>query len=450
MSMLSGDELVSIIAAAYTGTCTNVRFNRREVDALIQEASASSAVPHRIAATLAVGVLRGNLFAAEDLGSEQDPNGLTRLGFLAAFEVGSRQLAFEGFRLPAASIEDESFALLGEAVTSGAANVADVEAWLRDRTDSATQPGDGQLSLNFASNVSPSPIRAYVASALTGLNDQEHAALVDCSEVIKGILAEDGIHVHCPTDYTDPRDTGHDPPSRAARIDYAAILRSDLIVYVANRPSTGVGKELVWAERNGCVTLLIGDPSSTPSRLVTGTTGRLTEIAASLAPDALASEIKRAIAENRTVLEAHARERGSRARRYWERLDRFLNVLPQVEESLAGDSTRGLTLARAREIVSSVDHLANASLIEIDAFAEMAGVTAEALQYGREPHDLATLAIGTRELHALRSAADLEGWTPDDVIELLVSVTRESADSGVAYRRSLREAKGWIDHHEGR
>ena len=440
--MLSMSDALYVVSTAGQGRVADVRIFGGRLRELLALAEKGLPSPHTSAAILFANFVTAPCceFTYSDLGPESD---LTECVGIA-FALAQGQLALHGVHLAGEAVEQSTFSLLVDGLLDGTVAEVEVERWLMYQTGS--DPAKAQLTLDFLPAVAPSPIRAYIASALTGLSPEEHADLVAKCEVIRVALAEDGIHVHVPIDHTDPMSTGDDPPNRASRIDFSAVIRSDLIVYIANRPSTGAGKELVWAERNGCMTLLVADPGTTPSRLVSGTTARLREVAVSLAPEDLAVEIRAVVAEHRDLLEAHARERAARSRgRFGDLLTEMEPMLTDVLASLARGQVTGLTAERATEMVFSVDHVATASLVEIDMYFLAAGVPPRMADpdqdVDRGEH------VGARELRALGAAAELENWSTDEVIGLILAAQQRPTEAGVAYRRPLRDAQAWIDFH---
>lgn len=444
--IISLTEAMYVVSTVGHGGLSDVRHSGARLREILDLASKGLPNRHLPAAILLTGVVVEPCWTSLDENADTQQQLNECIG--VAFVLAQRQLALQGVRLPSHAVEESSFCPLIEGLLDGSMGVADVEQWLLSQT--GADAAESQLTLDFVPPATTPTIRAYIASALTGLSPEEHADLMVKCNVIRDALAEDGIHVHVPMDYTDPLSTGDDPPDRASRIDFSAVIRSDLIVLIANRPSTGAGKELVWAERNGCMTLLVADPGTTPSRLVSGTTARLMEVAVSLAPGDLAAEIKGVVEAHRDLLEAHARERAVRPiGRFGDLLAQMEPLLPDVRAGLARGQVTGLTAERAAEMVSSVDHVATASLVEIDMYFLAAGVPPR-IEEPPEPSVSHAEHLGPRELQALGAAAELENWSVDEVIGLLLEVQRRPTEVGVAYRRHLRDAEAWIDFRNGR
>jgi hypothetical protein len=452
MTVLPVEDMVMIICAPFQGTSamltsTGTLAAARVAACKVLNAGGTAA---EVAATLFTGILSAAPVEVSDVSEGAVLDGL----IAGALQVMRIQLRGLGYDMKPSVVEDPTFEELLNDILSGDAGVDTVAGWASARATLRGAPTAAQLEFDLGPIVPETAIRAYVASALTDLSDDEYADLRKLSSTIKRALDEDGISTHCPTDYTDPRTTSDDPPHRVSRIDYAAVLRSDLIVFIANRPSSGAGKELVWAERNGNVTLLLASLGARPSRLVTGTTCHMTGLAGDQTPEALAMAIRGFVQDHRAELEAHARSRSERLATHQRLLEAMFAVLPVVLQRLA-DGPHWLTQERAEEIVASVDHVANASLAEIQEFCSLASLDMAQL-LGSSPNgvtsatDVAAALLGQREASALASAALIRNWPSEVVIDLIRRVVVERPLAGVAYRLNLRDSETWMDLHDAR
>lgn len=220
-------------------------------------------------------------------------------------------------------------------------------------------------------------VKAYVVSALTGLSDDEHAHVKYVCEVVAGLLDRHGIDVHLPTDHTDPHADGDIPPEMVHRIDYSAVLASDLVVMIADHPTSGGGKELVWAERNRCKILVLSPIGARVSRLVTGSSSDLREVVWTDETD-LIEQLSAYLGDEYDQMLAHAEERRVRPPRYSPLMDVLEERYAEIREALVSGKA-GLTVSRLDELLLSADHLASASVDELLIIADRVGLSMSAL-----------------------------------------------------------------------
>jgi len=135
---------------------------------------------------------------------------------------------------------------------------------LHDRIDTDTQlflfrPSDTPLHLN-----------AYLACALTGLDDSQRNLVFQLSDSISEICQKHGISLYEPRKHTDPV---HNPDVNDVdvfRTDRERVLGSDLLIFLSHYPSTGAGQELDFAYNALLPIIIISKNDKRVSRMVTG------------------------------------------------------------------------------------------------------------------------------------------------------------------------------------
>lgn len=123
---------------------------------------------------------------------------------------------------------------------------------------------------------SPQRIRAYLASALTGLSREDRDLIFDASDVVAEVCKTQGIDLYEPRKITDPVHHPHIADAEVYRLDRQTVLQSDLLFYLAHKPSTGAGQELIFAQDAMIPVVVIAPENSAVSRMVTGMPGKPT------------------------------------------------------------------------------------------------------------------------------------------------------------------------------
>lgn len=113
----------------------------------------------------------------------------------------------------------------------------------------------------------------YLASALTGLRDEQRSEVFELSDTVAEVCAKSGIALYEPRKSTDPVHHAHVPDDQVFRLDRRRVARSDLIIYLAHYPSTGAGQELVIAQGALVPIIVLAYEGAPVSRMVTGLPG---------------------------------------------------------------------------------------------------------------------------------------------------------------------------------
>jgi DNA-binding transcriptional regulator YiaG len=122
-------------------------------------------------------------------------------------------------------------------------------------------------------HLGPSPLRAYLATALTGLADSERNHVSAVSDLAAAVCSEFDISLYEPRKATDPVHHPEVPDQQVFRLDRQQVTRSDLLIYLADYPSTGAGQELVFAYEALIPIIVMANTNTQVSRMVTGIPG---------------------------------------------------------------------------------------------------------------------------------------------------------------------------------
>jgi len=128
-----------------------------------------------------------------------------------------------------------------------------------DTTLSVCRPSDMHL-----------PLKAYLASALTGLEKDQRSLIFHLSDIVSTICEKHGINLYEPRKKTDPVHHPEVHDTKVFTTDREGVLASDLLIYLSHFPSTGAGQELDFAYNAMLPIIVISRDEDTVSRMVTG------------------------------------------------------------------------------------------------------------------------------------------------------------------------------------
>jgi transcriptional regulator with XRE-family HTH domain len=114
------------------------------------------------------------------------------------------------------------------------------------------------------------PLGAYLASALTGLSDDQRRVVFGISDLISDVCEQNGISLYQPRKKTDPVLHAAVSPSEVYEWDKQTVLSSDLLIHLCHHPSTGAGEELEFAHAALLPILLVYPADLKVSRMVLG------------------------------------------------------------------------------------------------------------------------------------------------------------------------------------
>jgi transcriptional regulator with XRE-family HTH domain len=116
----------------------------------------------------------------------------------------------------------------------------------------------------------PLPLNAYLASALTGLTEDQRRIVFGISDLISDVCEKNGISLYQPRKKTDPVLHAEVSPSEVYAWDKQTVLNSDLLIHLCHHPSTGAGEELEFAHAALLPILLVYPADLKVSRMVLG------------------------------------------------------------------------------------------------------------------------------------------------------------------------------------
>jgi transcriptional regulator with XRE-family HTH domain len=148
----------------------------------------------------------------------------------------------------------------------------------------------------------PLPLTAYLASALTGLGEDQRRLVFHLSDAVAEVCKRHGIDVYEPRKSTDPVHHADVPAGTVWHIDRDRVLSSDLVIHLGHFPSTGAGEELDFAYGAMVPIMLISHGDIPLSRMVTGIPGFKVEITY-VEPEELRYRLEEALIAIRPTLE---------------------------------------------------------------------------------------------------------------------------------------------------
>jgi transcriptional regulator with XRE-family HTH domain len=220
----------------------------------------------------------------------------------------------------------------------------------------------------FPTQPSPLSLNAYLACALSGLDEEQRLLMFHLSDIINVICKDYDIDLYEPRKKTDPVHHPEVADSEVFRTDRERVLKSDLLIHLSHYPSTGSGEELDFAYNALIPIIIISHSESKLSRMISGIPSfqinlNYTE------PEELRFKLKECLQEIRPFLEQRklafseydANIVGNKIRILRESLGLTLNqavqntnltveILRQIEES--SDKTSNPSLLQLREIAT--------------------------------------------------------------------------------------------------
>ena len=224
-------------------------------------------------------------------------------------------------------------------------------------------------------DAAPLRLNAYLASGLTGLSTDDRAHLARVSQAIEKVCRGLEIDLFEPRLATDPVDHPDVPAAEVFANDREKVLRSDLVIHVADYPSTGSGEELDFALGALVPIVIVARGESRVSRMVTGIPALKLAITYRDVDD-LRDELRERLNEIRPILEERKlvfsqfdkNMVGNKVR--VSREDSYL-----TREEVAKHSGDVLTAERIRDIESNSDKVSNPTLLELRTLAAVLKTT---------------------------------------------------------------------------
>lgn len=260
-------------------------------------------------------------------------------------------------------------------------NAAETAALAADRSNkfpiaSASDlqaPEERQLAL-FTPHPSALPLNAYLACALTGLNESARNTLFGLSDMVSQVCRRNGIDLYEPRKHTDPELHTEVPATEVYERDRARVLDSDLVVHLCHHPSTGAGEELEFARAALLPIVLIYPHEMRVSRMILGIPSLVVEVAYKTVED-LELQLFSTLLSFRPLLE----ERKLAFSKYnvnvvGEKIREIRQRLELSREDIEKASRR-IKIERLRKIEESTDISGNPSLIELRELATLLKTT---------------------------------------------------------------------------
>ena len=129
----------------------------------------------------------------------------------------------------------------------------------------------------------------------------------------RSVLSDLGVrsdHVYLPQDHSDPITHADLPPQSVAWMNEIELLDADLLVHLADHPSTGSGIEIGFSARLMC-RIYIAAGAGPVSRFVAAYGESVEDSCRSAS--GLRAHLTRFVIQNRAILEEHARWRATAA-----------------------------------------------------------------------------------------------------------------------------------------
>ena len=224
-------------------------------------------------------------------------------------------------------------------------------------------------------DATPLQLDAYLASALTGLSEDQRGHLFAVSEIVDSVCRDLEINLYQPRKATDPINHPDVAATDVYNMDREHVLSSDLVVHVADYASTGAGEELDFALAALIPIVFIAHGDTRVSRMVTGIPAFKLTITYNHLDD-LRSELRERLTEIRPILEQRKLAYSDFEKNM---VGNKVRITRQdsglTKEDVASHSGDVLTVKRIRHIEGSPDKVSNPSLMELRTLATILKTT---------------------------------------------------------------------------
>jgi len=210
------------------------------------------------------------------------------------------------------------------------------------------------------------PLRAYLASALTGLTDEQRGVVFEISDRVNQICLENNIDLYEPRKKTDPVHNPEVSDANVFKMDHDRVVTSDVVIHLCHYASTGA-EELGFAYAALVPIINLAPGDQRVSRMITGIPSFKLEIRYAKAEDlnVLLSkrllEVRPYLEERRVLREQHETNIvGERVRDL------------RLRAGLTRDELAkrvGLTVESIEHLEENVDATSNPSLMHLRALA---------------------------------------------------------------------------------
>ncbi|PYP85795.1 MAG: hypothetical protein DMG65_20130 [Candidatus Angelobacter sp. Gp1-AA117] len=232
----------------------------------------------------------------------------------------------------------------------------------------------GQIVL-FRSRPSPLPLNAYLASALTGLTDEQREVVFTISDLIAEVCKSHHIDLYEPRKGgTDPQKNPDVADSKVFQIDRERVLHSDLLIHLCHFPSTGAGEELGFAYSSLIPILLVAHEESHVSRMITGIPSLKIKLAYKSLKD-LERQLEDCLLELRPLLEQRKMAFSQYDANIVGNKIRMLREELGLTRSDVAKAIPELTVEHLQQMEESTDRLADPSLTFLRRIATLLNTT---------------------------------------------------------------------------
>jgi transcriptional regulator with XRE-family HTH domain len=224
----------------------------------------------------------------------------------------------------------------------------------------------------------PLPLNAYLASALTGLSEDQRRVVFGISDLISDVCEKNGLSLYQPRKKTDPVLHAEVSASEVYAWDKQTVLNSDLLIHLCHHPSTGAGEELEFAHAALLPILLVYPADLKVSRMVLGIPSLVIHIAYNNVED-LHAQVSDILFNFRPLLE----ERKLALARYdvnivGEKVRELRERLGLTRNDVAS-SSKYVTETILKNIEEKTDRDSNPSLIQLREIATVLKTTVSEL-----------------------------------------------------------------------
>jgi len=227
----------------------------------------------------------------------------------------------------------------------------------------------------YRCEAAPLRLEAYLASALTGLNQEQRNRVFEISDLVVSICHKLEINVYEPRKVSDPIKYADLSAEAVFATDRERVLSSDLLIHVCDYPSTGSGEELDFAFGALLPIVLISHSKYRVSRMVTGIPTLKIEIEYT-DPEELRLELRERLIEIRPILEERKMVFSNFNKNIVGNKIRLLRQeLDLTREDVASSSKGLLTVEELQVLEDNTDKVSNPSLMQLRTLATILKTT---------------------------------------------------------------------------
>ena len=256
--------------------------------------------------------------------------------------------------------------------------------------------GSGPTQLVLLPHAQPLTLNAYLASALSGLQEDQRQLVFHLSDSISEICRRFGIEVYEPRKATDPVHHSEVPALTVWELDRDKVLSSDLLILLGHFPSTGAGEEIDMAYNALIPMILISHSETNLSRMVTGVPGFKLEIRYQ-DPEEFREQLEAALISVRPILEERKLAFAKHDQNIVGEKIRTLRQELGITREEMEDRCSVLTVDILRRLEESTDRIGDPSLSQLRLIAALLNTTVA---------DLVEPDIGPRVVASLQQWMD--------------------------------------------